>query len=649
MGKRSLRTRLMILFVIVGITPALLVTSVLMNRIVSKEQAEVKRLSEEVVSNLVTDLAGLRDEVEKMAEKFATDERNGMFWTVPLLQSAKPDSLSWQNAYNSMSDGIYRQKQQLDYFCDELFVAIEGQVIHTENGSLGVMGSQQYEFVQKAFQSQQVTWSPWVYSESLGEYVTYAMYPLASMADSQVTAALFALGIKESQVYDLILNRVGETELVRDIYFVDTSGKRQSDSLFSDGTISSALGEMISTDVVDITNKMLHGEYDKEILSAEYVSYGGNKVLGSIGMVPFLDQTMGLVVETNASDAFKAIRSNWLWACGIIGVSVLVILTLSLYITTSFVRPISELVSATKLVAEGDLSIQMQNTRSDELGQLSLAFDQMRENLRTVISTIEQTVVSSKSASEQLSATSEENSALLSETLNSLNEMTDGTRLVSGRTQEMAIKTANIKGLAEEGQGQLLSTEATMSELVQTSQRSQDAIKELENAARNINQVVNLIAEIADQTNLLALNATIEAARAGEAGRGFAVVADEVRRLAEQTQNSVGDIMENIQQVTAGTAVAVEALATSNQGIEQNADILNETAQGFAKIASEIAETAELINETAGLGQNLEGGMERMLTSVRVQSESLHQVASNAESVNLLAEQLFSLIDQFKL
>ncbi|HHU61761.1 MAG TPA: hypothetical protein GXZ55_07375 [Natronincola sp.] len=107
--------------------------------------------------------------------------------------------------------------------------------------------------------------------------------------------------------------------------------------------------------------------------------------------------------------------------------------------------------------------------------------------------------------------------------------------------------------------------------------------------------------------------------------------------------------MENIQQVTAGTAVAVEALATSNQGIEQNADILNETAQGFAKIASEIAETAELINETAGLGQNLEGGMERMLTSVRVQSESLHQVASNAESVNLLAEQLFSLIDQFKL
>src|SRR5690554_7982685 len=106
MGKRSLRTRLMILFVIVGITPALLVTSVLMNRIVSKEQAEVKRLSEEVVSNLVTDLAGLRDEVEKMAEKFATDERNGMFWTVPLLQSAKPDSLSWQNAYNSMSDGI---------------------------------------------------------------------------------------------------------------------------------------------------------------------------------------------------------------------------------------------------------------------------------------------------------------------------------------------------------------------------------------------------------------------------------------------------------------------------------------------------------------------------------------------------------------
>lgn len=639
----------MILFVIVGVLPALLVTSVLMNRIVVKEQEEVRRLSEEVVASLTTDLTVLRGDIEKMAERFATDERNGMFWTVPLLQSAKPDSLSWQNSFTSMVDGIYRQKQQVDYFCDELFVAINGEVIYTENGSLEVMGAKPYQFVQNAFQSQEVTWSPWVYSDVLGEHVTYAMYPLASMVDSSVTAALFALGVSESYVYDFILQRVGETEFVRDIYLVDASGTRQSDSLFSDGTILNTMGEIISTDVVGIANEIIYETESGKTKSAEYVSYGGNKVLGSVGMLPFADQLMGLVVETNASDAFRAVRSNWFWASGIIAVSVLIILTLSIYITGSFVRPISDLVNATKLVAEGDLSIQMQNKRGDELGQLSLAFDQMRENLRTLISTIEQTVVSSKSASEQLSATSEENSALLNETLHSLNEMTDGTRLVSGRTQEMAKKTANIKDLAEQGREQLLATETTMSELVKTSQRSQDAIETLEKAAQNINQVVNLIAEIADQTNLLALNATIEAARAGEAGRGFAVVADEVRRLAEQTRNSVGDIMENIEQVTTGTSVAVDALAISNQGIEENAGILDETAQGFAKIALEIADTAELINETAGLGQNLEGGMEQMLGSVRVQSESLHQVASNAESVNLLAEQLFSLIDQFKL
>jgi len=184
--------------------------------------------------------------------------------------------------------------------------------------------------------------------------------------------------------------------------------------------------------------------------------------------------------------------------------------------------------------------------------------------------------------------------------------------------------------------------------VVASSKESQAVMGNLKEAAHQINEVVNLISEVADQTNLLALNAAIEAARAGEGGRGFAVVADEVRKLAEQTQQSIGSIMQNVEKLSEGTMTAAAAIERNNEEISQSRDILEATRHDFENIAAQINQTVNMINEIASASQNLEAGMEQILSSAQAQSASTQQIAANAESVAKMSEQMAVLISRFK-
>ena len=159
-------------------------------------------------------------------------------------------------------------------------------------------------------------------------------------------------------------------------------------------------------------------------------------------------------------------------------------------------------------------------------------------------------------------------------------------------------------------------------------------INDLQQATNQIDQVINIISDIAEQTNLLALNAAIEAARAGEHGRGFAVVADEVRKLAEQTQESVGIIMNSINHLRTGTAQVVDVIQVNNEQIEDGAEILRRAQTDFDQIEESISATVKLINEVADSGHRLDIGMAEIAASAEEQTAS----SSNYQILSLLLE-----------
>ncbi|NLJ74352.1 MAG: methyl-accepting chemotaxis protein [Firmicutes bacterium] len=640
----KLRTKLIVFFLIVGLLPACLVSVVLLNQIIDKEENAVFQVSEQFAEDIAQELASLTKQAESTINVFVTDERNGMFWTVPLLQTMEPDSLSWNNTITSMKEGIARTKDRVDYMFADVFVAIDGDVIYTEQGTL--QADETYDFIQKAFEATTTSWSPWVYSAPLDQHLIFVMQPILSLTNPDEVSGLLGMGIPEERINQVLHGDEGEQ--LTDTFLVDSTGRLQSCTLRGTFQERAILDGIIDTRAVELTAAALQDGNLDQVFSEQYTSYHGDKVLGSVKIVPFGDQYWGLVVETDSKQAFAGVRQAQILAVITIAATTLIVLTLSIYIASAVVKPIAELAQVTQKIAAGDLTTETAIDRGDEMGVLASAFNSMRESLREMIRSIEQVISASSTASEELSATSEENSASLLQVVHSISELTENTRLVSERAQEMASNTERIKELADQGQKQMENTEEAMVTVVASSKESQAVMGNLKEAAHQINEVVNLISEVADQTNLLALNAAIEAARAGEGGRGFAVVADEVRKLAEQTQQSIGSIMQNVEKLSEGTMTAAAAIERNNEEISQSRDILEATRHDFENIAAQINQTVNMINEIASASQNLEAGMEQILSSAQAQSASTQQIAANAESVAKMSEQMAVLISRFK-
>jgi methyl-accepting chemotaxis protein len=157
---------------------------------------------------------------------------------------------------------------------------------------------------------------------------------------------------------------------------------------------------------------------------------------------------------------------------------------------------------------------------------------------------------------------------------------------------------------------------AQMEEIRKASMESATAIKELDNKSKQIGEIVSLITNIADQTNLLALNAAIEAARAGEHGRGFAVVADEVRKLAEESRDAAKEISRLISQIQHDTGVVVGSVERGNITVASGVEALNETVGAMKEIVQGAIKTAEMVQEIAAAAQEQSASIEQITASV---------------------------------
>ncbi|WP_456017267.1 methyl-accepting chemotaxis protein [Pseudomonas fluorescens] len=320
-----------------------------------------------------------------------------------------------------------------------------------------------------------------------------------------------------------------------------------------------------------------------------------------------MGEQLNKLIAINSVDADQAGRdaegSYQQAVSGIIIVSVvaaLMTVLLAWLLTRSIVAPLRKAVQVAETIASGNLTTLVEDAGKDEPARLLGALSAMQINLRQTIQHIAGSATQLASAAEELSAVTEEASRGLQQQNNEIdqaatavNEMTAAVEEVARNAVSTSEASSQSNQAAREGRDRVVETVGAIQTMTQDVQTTSVMIEGLATQGRDIGKVLDVIRAIAEQTNLLALNAAIEAARAGEAGRGFAVVADEVRALAHRTAQSTQEIEKMVAGIQTGTGEAVQSMQQSNQRTQSTLEMAR--AAGVA--LEQITQSISLINE----------------------------------------------------
>ncbi len=347
-------------------------------------------------------------------------------------------------------------------------------------------------------------------------------------------------------------------------------------------------------------------------------------------------------------------------------VTIVILLTgaLSYFVPKVLVASVNDLTRRIKEISEGDgdLTQRISSTRNDELGMLASTFDGFIAKLQNLISEISQSSNSLDQNAHQLNTTHESAQKVSNEQTRSIeqiaaavNEFSVSIREVAERTLSTASETDHTAQLTAQGFDVVESSVKEINQLADSIKSANQVIEQLASESDNIATVLEVIRNIAEQTNLLALNAAIEAARAGEQGRGFAVVADEVRSLASKTQKSTEEIQNMIDKLQSGVKQAVNSIVDGSNRVEKNVEIsLNiqqmfESIQSSATIVSDMAtQIATATEQQSSVSEELSANLEHLNEQNRISQDLSDEINNVAQRVGVSVGKLSSDVGQFK-
>jgi len=346
-------------------------------------------------------------------------------------------------------------------------------------------------------------------------------------------------------------------------------------------------------------------------------------------------------------------------------VSVILILSISvvLFFRKKLIAPLDRVNTAMDKMQNGDLTKRLAVGSRDEIAELNLHFNTMADSLGGLVKSVKNSSAQMQQTSSQVAAIATEINEMAENELHSSSEVTaasselfDISRSVAGLAEKATQLVTRADQQAQTGQKAAHDNIGEMENAVEDVNRASKEMDELNQTAQSIHAIVGTIRGIAEQTNLLALNAAIEAARAGEQGRGFAVVADEVRTLAARTTDSIGEISGIVNQLSEkmdNAGGSLKAVVDRVHSGQQQASISAQSIQSISEdISSAAKSSSEIVNASEEQLQRLEVLQERLDSLIKIMKKNAVKASTTAMAGNELqheAEELDSLLGQFSL
>ncbi|UFJ39359.1 methyl-accepting chemotaxis protein [Brevibacillus humidisoli] len=352
----------------------------------------------------------------------------------------------------------------------------------------------------------------------------------------------------------------------------------------------------------------------------------------------------------------------------LLGISVLFGMVYAYRLTRSITVPLKQISDNMKQVGQGDLRVEDVACKNrDEIGSLAADCNNMVRDLREVIGQVGTSAVNLSASSEQLAASADQTADATQQIASTIQEVASGAdsqqqsaeesarsmeEMVTG-IQRIAESAAAASELSAQTSDEAARGDETIQQAVRNMEsirhsvgRSTEVIRQLEERSREIGEIIAVITGIAGQTNLLALNAAIEAARAGEQGRGFAVVADEVRKLAEQSEASAQHIAQLIEQIQSDTHLSVESMTTANRDVSEGMTTVRDAGEAFERIVQAVTRTTDQIQEVSAASEQLSASAQQVTGTVELMAMIARESTSHIQGVAGLSEEQLASMEE---
>ncbi|MBF4692413.1 methyl-accepting chemotaxis protein [Fusibacter ferrireducens] len=691
MKNLKMRTKLGAIFTLTGIIPIILISMMIFNTAVKELEKSIHRSNELFATTAKDELLSYFK--SRLGDGKVLSSSDSIIKNVETMTSTIESQTSKIEAEQKIEAYLKLAADEYEY-TDIFLTDGKGKGIFSINYPDALVNAdlKERDYVFGALAGHE-TWSELFYSDFIGNNSIVLGCPIFDTSHKKVIGSLNIL-FDQNKLNAIIHQGTEKIGTSGNAYLINPEGLLLTEMRVGEYSETSALKKSIATKAVELLAPAIQSGDLNYTYTGVYDNYLGETVYGSLGVVNIGKHFAGLVIEVDKSEVYSDIEV--LKMVSIVAVTVITLISYILlhFVSKSIVKPLENIVVNAGYIAEYDISHDISEkdlSRKDEIGELSRAISSINVNLRSMLKNILATSEEVSAASQELTATSHHASSAAEEIAQTITEISIGANEQAQTTTVGADKLNVLGNLIEDDKVNIGHLVAASDNVTENITEGLKIIDMLNKNTRDNNKIAGtvyesilktnvssgkigeasvLIASIAEQTNLLALNAAIEAARAGEAGKGFAVVADEIRKLAEQSTRSTRDIDDIVNQLKDDSKMAVESMQAASAVVERQEESVKLTEQKFIQISNAMTKAEKAIEIISALSQKMEqhnkgvqesmqslsaiaeenaAATEESTAAIEEQTSAIEEIAHANEQLSKLALELNQLVAQFKI